>query len=160
MFISLANLQFLLLSRMITFSKLLCWWEPKIHSLAFWIRFSRWCKWNDSPIGSKCGWTEVSTLQMKGRWEFNINVWFRFMYSQKWNCLTSLFPTQSYNVLSRNFHINVSVSDLYNPRINLPRIDCGIYKSLTDTWMWKLGNRPRSFIPGNICFESSVQRRR
>ncbi len=26
------------------------------------------------------------TLQMKGRWEFNINVWFPFMYSQKWNC--------------------------------------------------------------------------
>ncbi len=25
-------------------------------------------------------------LQMKGRWESNINVWFPFMYSQKWNC--------------------------------------------------------------------------
>ncbi len=25
-------------------------------------------------------------LQMKGRWESNINVWFRFMCSQKWNC--------------------------------------------------------------------------
>ncbi len=23
---------------------------------------------------------------MKGRWESNINVWFPFMYSQKWNC--------------------------------------------------------------------------
>ncbi len=23
---------------------------------------------------------------MKGRWEYNINVWFPFMYSQKWNC--------------------------------------------------------------------------
>ncbi len=23
---------------------------------------------------------------MKGRWESNINVWFLFMYSQKWNC--------------------------------------------------------------------------
>ncbi len=28
----------------------------------------------------------VSTLQMKRRWESNINVWIPFMYSQKWNC--------------------------------------------------------------------------
>jgi hypothetical protein len=34
------------------------------------------------------------TLQMKGRWEFIINVWFRFMYYQKWNCTPSLFPKQ------------------------------------------------------------------
>jgi hypothetical protein len=26
------------------------------------------------------------TLQMKGRWESNLNVWFPLMYSQKWNC--------------------------------------------------------------------------
>ncbi len=26
------------------------------------------------------------TLQMKDRWESNINGWFPFMYSQKWNC--------------------------------------------------------------------------
>jgi hypothetical protein len=25
----------------------------------------------------------------------------------------------------------------------------GIYKSFTDTWMWELGTRPRSFISGN-----------
>ncbi len=25
------------------------------------------------------------SLQMKGWWESNINVWFRFIYSQKWN---------------------------------------------------------------------------
>ncbi len=35
------------------------------------------------------------TLQMKGRWESNINVWFRFMYSEKWNCMASLFPEQN-----------------------------------------------------------------
>ncbi len=27
-----------------------------------------------------------NALQMKGRWESNINVWLLFMYSQKWNC--------------------------------------------------------------------------
>ncbi len=50
-----------------------------------------------------------------------------------------------------NFHINVSVSDFYIPTIDLPILlqeICGliqdIYKSLTDTWMWKLGLRPRN----------------
>ncbi len=52
--------------------------------------------------------------------------------------------------LSPNFHIHVSVSDLYIPRIG-PHLSSsrngssivGIYNSLTDTWMWKLGLRPR-----------------
>jgi hypothetical protein len=29
-------------------------------------------------------------------------------------------PKQNYNILSPNFHIHVSVSDLYIPRIGLP----------------------------------------
>jgi hypothetical protein len=32
----------------------------------------------------------------------------------------------------------------------------GIYKSLTDTWLWKLGLRPCNSFPGNIRFEFSV----
>ncbi len=48
---------------------------------------------------------------MKGRWESNINVWFRLIYSQKWNCRALLFPKQKYNVLSPNFYIHVSVSN-------------------------------------------------
>ncbi len=50
-----------------------------------------------------------------------------------------------------NFHIHVSVSDLYILTIDLPILlqeICGpileIYKSLTDTWMGKLGLRPRN----------------
>ncbi len=31
----------------------------------------------------------------------------------------------------------------------------GIYKSLTDTWMWELGLWPRNSFSGNICFEFS-----
>ncbi len=52
-------------------------------------------------------------LQMKGRWEPNINVWLRFIYSQKWkwNCVALLFPKQNYNVLSPNFHIYVYLSN-------------------------------------------------
>ncbi len=39
------------------------------------------------------------TLQMKGCRESNINVWFPFMNSQKWNCAASLFPP-SYRMFS------------------------------------------------------------
>jgi hypothetical protein len=49
------------------------------------------------------------------------------------------------------------------PRIG-PHISCsrigrlivGIYKSLTDTWMWKLGLCPRNSFSGTICFQFSV----
>ncbi len=62
-----------------------------------------------------------------------------FKYSFSGNCEAS----------APNFHIHVSVSDLYVPRIG-PHISSsrkgrpivGIYNSLTDTWMWKLGLRP------------------
>jgi hypothetical protein len=33
----------------------------------------------------------------------------------------SLFPKHTYNVLSLNFHMNVSMSDLYIPMVSLPR---------------------------------------
>jgi hypothetical protein len=46
--------------------------------------------------------------------------------------------------------IHVSVSKIGGPIVE-------IYKSLTDTWMWKLGTRLHSFISGNICFEFPVQ---
>ncbi len=61
------------------------------------------------------------------------------------------------------FHIHVSVSDLYIPRIG-PHISSSrkgrpiveIYNSLTDTWIWKLGLRPRYSFSGNICFKFSA----
>ncbi len=64
--------------------------------------------------------------------------------------------------LSPDFHIHVPVSDLYIPRIG-PHISSsrkgrpivGLYNSLTDTWMWKLGLRPRYSFPGNICLKFS-----
>jgi hypothetical protein len=72
------------------------------------------------------------TLQIKGRWESNINViLLLFMYSQKWNGAASLFPKQNHNVLLPNFHIHVSVTHRYmNVEIR------------------------HSFISGNICFSN------
>jgi hypothetical protein len=50
--------------------------------------------------------------------------------------------------LSTNFHIHVSVSDLYFPRIG-PHISCGrIDRSLTDKWKWKLGLWPHNSFMG------------
>jgi hypothetical protein len=78
--------------------------------------------------------------------------------------MTSLFPPrESLVVTSRrgfspNFQIHVSVNDLYisgiSPHISCSRIGkpiLGIYKSFTDTWMWKLGVGPSNSFSGNIC---------
>ncbi len=105
---------------------------------------------------------------MRGQWESNINVWFPFMYSKKWNCAALLFSKQNYNVLSPNSYTltHISVRDLrmqYIPRI-CPHIllqqnmwtDHGNiqYKSLTDTWMWKLGLRTRNSQKRNTQMEN------
>ncbi len=61
--------------------------------------------------------------------------------------------------LSPNFLIHVSVSDLCIPRISPQStyfLQQNIGIPLTDTWMWKLGLRPRNSFSGNICFEFSV----
>ncbi len=68
-----------------------------------------------------------------------------------------IFPEKELCALSPNFHIHVSVSDLYIPRwvCLFCRKICGpileIYRLLTDTWMWKLGLGPRNSFPGNTC---------
>jgi hypothetical protein len=80
---------------------------------------------------------------------------------QQYSCFTAetryrkfeqIFPEKDLRGLSSNFHIHVSVSDLYVPTIGLPILlqentwtdPRGIYNSLTETWMWKLGLRPRA----------------
>ncbi len=65
-------------------------------------------------------WIEFTAIEGPVRIQCTVNVWFRFIYSQKWNCTASLFPKHKYYVLSSNFHIPVSASDLYIPNIGLP----------------------------------------
>ncbi len=57
-----------------------------------------------------------------------------------------IFTEKEYRGLSPNIHIHASVSDLYIPTIGLPilleeicRPILGLCKSLTDTWLWKIG---------------------
>ncbi len=71
--------------------------------------------------------------------------------------LKQIFPEKEYRGLSPNFHIHLSVSELYIPTMGLPvlleeicRLILGLYKSLKDTWMWKLGLRPRYSQKRNI----------
>ncbi len=88
-------------------------------------------------------------------------------------CLTSrthckedpiyVFPEMKLCGRVPDFHIHVSVSDLYIPTIGPPIYCCKEndrsweYSVLTETWRRKSGTRPRSFISGNMCFELLVQ---
>ncbi len=61
---------------------------------------------------------------------------------QKAENLKQIFPEKEYWGLNLNFHIHVSVGELYIPTMSLPvlleeicRLILGIYKSLIDTWM-------------------------
>ncbi len=70
--------------------------------------------------------------------------------------------------LSPNFHVHVSVIDLYIPRFclhiaysRIGRLIVRIYKSLTHTWMLKLGLWPCNSFSGNISilFICSVEQK-
>ncbi len=84
----------------------------------------------------------------------NINVWFPFMYSQKWNFAAFLFLKENFYVLSPNSNTHMSLRDLYISRIGLSNLlqlnticglILGIYESLTDTWICKLGTEAAQF---------------
>ncbi len=71
------------------------------------------------------------------------------MYSQKRNCAASV-PISTFMCLWAFYVFPESSCS----RIGRPILE--IYKSLIDTWMWKLGLRTRNFFSGNICFEFLV----
>ncbi len=93
-------------------------------------------------------------------------------YSQQYTAKTkyrnfetnTVFPEKEYRGLSPNFHIHTSVSHLYISTIGLPILleeicwpILGLYKSLTDTWMLKLGLRPRYSQKRNTYMWFSLQ---
>ncbi len=80
---------------------------------------------------------------MKGRWEFIINVWFPSMYSQKWNCYFQ-------NIIIM-FCLPVPTL-IYLWEIHIFPDWSGIYKSLTDTWMWKLELSPHNSQKRNTVY--------
>jgi hypothetical protein len=68
------------------------------------------------------------------------NVFFKCTAKKNAENLKQIFPEKEYRGLSPNFHIHVSVSELYIPTMGLPFLleeicgpILGIYKSLTDT---------------------------
>ncbi len=63
----------------------------------------------------------------------------KHIYSQKWNCATS-FPIYTCVYLCAIYIL---------PRLVLERPIVGVYKSLTDTWRLKLGDRLLSLCFGN-----------
>jgi hypothetical protein len=91
---------------------------------------------------------KLSHCKMKGQWESNIKVWFPFMYSQKWNCyfqnriIMFCLPVPTLKYLWEIYIFPGYVCLFCCRKICVPIL--GIYKSLTDTWIWKLGLRPRN----------------
>jgi hypothetical protein len=64
-------------------------WAPNSYSkeCEFWSPAWKWTKLSDDICRRPMVCTNMCTaLQMKGSWKSNINVWFPFLYSQKWNC--------------------------------------------------------------------------
>jgi hypothetical protein len=78
--------------------------------------------------------------------------WLSTLQRQNTEISKQIFPEKEYQGLSPNFHIHTSVSNLYIPTMGLHillgeicRPILGLYKSLIDTWMWKLGLRKHCY---------------
>ncbi len=65
----------------------------------------------------------------------------------------SQFP---HSCVCERFIYCISMIGPYNSCSRIGISIIGIYKSLTDTWMWKLGLWPRNSFSGNICFQFSA----
>jgi len=107
------------------------------------------CIWGGNE--TFCLPVEIHSKEFLARWACNS------LQRQNAENLKQIFLEKEYRCLSPNFHIHMSVSELYIPTMGLPvlleeivKLVLGIYKSLKDTWMWKLGLRPRYSQKRNI----------
>ncbi len=111
----------------------LCWWEN--HSKQYFRHFK--------PESYIIFFAEIYTcLGWIGSISLDVKSWLIVAYQLHCNKNPIyVFLFWKLRGLSPNFHIHVSVSDLYIPRI--------WSAALTDTWMWKLGLGPRNSFSGN-----------
>ncbi len=115
------------------------------------------CQYSSAPMPSIC----PATLNMKGRWKPYINVWFLCMYSQKWNCyfrnriIMFCLPDPTLIYQWGSYIFPGAVCLFFCREICGPIL--GIYKSLIDTWMWKLGLRPRNSKKKNTLMVFPLQ---
>jgi hypothetical protein len=77
------------------------------------------------------------------------------MYSFSGNSAASA-PISTFICLWAIFIVPGSVYTLHISPSRIGRPNMGIYKSLTDTWLWKSGLRSRYSFSGNICFKILV----
>ncbi len=97
---------------------------------------------NICRVGFYISYTLVSSLQ--------------YEYSYKWNC-AALFPIPTF-MFRWAIYIFPRLVCLFCYMQENRWTDRGnIHKSQTDTWMWKLGLRPRSFFSGNTYIGFSLQ---
>ncbi len=64
------------------------------------------------------------------------------------------FPYSYGTFFMRLLAIYIFPESVQSSRIGKPIL--GIYKTRTETWVWKLGMRPHNSFSGNACFEFSV----
>ncbi len=74
-----------------------------------------------------------------------------FMCSFSGNCPASV-PISTFMCLW-TIYIYISRISPHISSSSIGRSTVGMFKSLTDTWMWKLGLWPRNSFSGNICFQ-------
>jgi hypothetical protein len=101
------------------------------------------CKYKVVVLALLKRW-EKTTLQSPHCKDTILKIWNK--YSQKSNCAATV-PIPTFMFLRAIYTFSWSVCRFCSRKTGGP--NAAIYRSLTDTWMWKLGRRPRNSFSGN-----------